>query len=231
MPEQRLKTSTVIAAFAVPIGLILLGAGCFQSVTQSVTDAGQTAMKVGNQVGSDVLMPAKTSLEALQKAKEVAAVEKAQQNEQVDMANDDIPVPFVLTENTTAPADAKVAEETFGCNDKIAFVSEHKAAATDSIVHDALLTLFGLHGSGTHTPLYNSLANGKLQVDKIQSTDGVNTEVWLKGEIKPSGACDGPRIKAQIEAVVKRYRPHYKMFFNGSEANYRCLGDMTGKCK
>jgi hypothetical protein len=231
MNSHRLKTSTVITAFAVPVCLILLGAGCFDAVTQGVTGAGQSALKVGQQVGGDVLIPAKASLEALQKAKEVAAVEKARQNEQTDMASDDILVPFVLTEKTNPPAGAKVADETFGCNDRIAMVIEHKAASTDSIMHDALLTLFGLHDSSTHTPLYNSLANGKLQIDKIQSADGVNTEVWIKGDIKPSGACDGPRIKAQLEATVARYRTHYKIFLNGSESTYRCLGDATGQCK
>lgn len=235
MSEQRLKTSSVVAAIAIPIGLILLGAGCFQSVTQTVTNAGQSAVKVGQQVGGDVtntvLLPTKTSLEALQKAKEVAAVEKARQNEQEDMVNDDIPVPLVLTENTTAPAGTKVADDSFGCNDKVAWVTEHKAAATDSVLHDALLTLFGMHDSGTHAPLYNSLAAGKFQIEKIQSTDGVNTEVWVKGDVKLSGACEAPRIKAQIEATVQRYKPHYKLFYNSSEANYRCLGDTSGQCK
>ncbi len=215
MNDLKLKISTVVAAVALPVGLILLGAGCFQAVKQT---------------GSAVGRSQDASVEARQKTNELAAAEQAKQNERDEMASDDVTIAFILSGTVKPPADAVILPDVFGCSDRVALVKEHKAAATDSIVHDSLLTLFSLHDSGTHSPLYNALGSDSLQIDKIQSTDGVTTEVWLKGTVTPGGACDGPRIKAQIEGTVARFRPLYKIFLNGSEAAYRCLGDMTGKC-
>jgi len=109
-------------------------------------------------------------------------------------------------------------------------MKEHRAASTDSIVHDALMTLFALKDANRNE-LYNALWQSDLAVDKIQSRDGVVTEVWLKGKTQSGGACDDPRLKAQIEATISRFRPKFKIFLNGTEAAYRCLGDMSGECK
>jgi hypothetical protein len=106
----------------------------------------------------------------------------------------------------------------------------HREAQTDSVVSDALTTLFSVRDSNREGK-YNALWQSKLAVEKIQSRDGVTTEVWLKGSTQSGGVCDDPRIKAQIEYTIKRLKPKFKIFLNGTESNYRCLGDMSGECK
>ena len=127
----------------------------------------------------------------------------------------------------------RLSPEEIDCALSAAFSTSAIAAPTDSVLHHALMTMFSLKDSGTHAPLYNALAGSKLTVEKIQSTDGLTTEIWLKGETSLGGVCDGPRFKKQIESVVSRFRDpaKYKIFLNGNEANYRCMGDMMGECK
>lgn len=221
LPHMHSMTSlrkSIISSAAVV--LMLVGAGCAQTakqVTDETTDLAVNSVKV--------------SADALAKAQETAKQADAKTNETNEAASDDITVAWVLTEgSTTTEQNVKIANETFGCNDRVAFVKEHRMAETIDTVGDALTTLFALGSSVSHPGLYNSLANSKLKVDKILSPDGVTTEVWIAGEVSLGGACDAPRFKEQIEATVRRFRPNHKIFLNGSEANYRCVGDESGSC-
>lgn len=204
---------------AATLALTFVGAGCLDTAKNVAVETTDVAV---NQV--------KLSAEALNKAKETAALAEAKNNETSELMSDDVTVAWVLTEGSTTSVDAKISTVTFGCNDRIAYVKEHRMAQTDTVVSDALVTLFSLRDQ-SHPGLYNALASSNMKVDKVLSPDGVTTEVWISGEPSLGGACDAPRFKEQIEATVRRFKPNYRILLNGNEANYRCLGDMSGECK
>lgn len=214
MHDHRPKPSSVAAAFIVPTLLILVGAGCFS---------------MGEKLADDAVTPITVPVQALKQSKEELEAAQAKQNETAEMASDDMTVAMILTDGSVAPADTLLGDAV-GCNDRIAFAKVHRGAATDSVLHDALITLFSVKDTN-YNSLLNALGNSTLAVDKIQSNDGVTTEVWLKGSLVSGGACDDPRLKGQIEHTIKRFKPKYKIFLNGNETNWRCFGDMSGECK
>ncbi|MEY4744685.1 MAG: hypothetical protein RL272_630 [Candidatus Parcubacteria bacterium] len=215
MHDHTPKPSTVAAAVIVPALLILIGAGCL-SVADTLTN--------------DAVLPAQVPIEALNRAKQVTEEQRAKENEMNEQVSDDMTVAMILTENAKVPAGAVLAGGTVGCNDRVAYVKAHRGASTDSVVHDALMTLFSVKDSN-YQDLYDSLWQSNLTVDKILSTDGVTTEVWLKGKTQMGGVCDAPRFKAQIESTISRFKSKFKIYLNGSESAYRCLGDQSGQCK
>lgn len=214
MQDHTPKPGTIAAAIIVPALLVLIGAGCFRAAEK---------------LADDSVLPVKAPVEALNRAKTVTNEANARAREEAEMTSDDLTVALIVTEGAPVPAGADVQPGTIGCNDRIAYVKEHRAAATDSVVHDALATLFSIKDSN-RDDLYNALWQSDLSVEKIQSRDGVITEVWLKGKTQSGGVCDDPRIKAQIEWTIKRLRPSYKIFLNGTEAHYACIGDLKGDC-
>jgi hypothetical protein len=196
----KLKTSTKIAAIAVPLALMFVGAGCAKLADEAV-------------------LPVSVPVEQMAKSAEEIEAIQAKKNEEGDMVADDLTVALIEL------GDGSISADSIGCGDKI-----HREAQTDSVLADALTTLFSVRDSN-YEEKYNALWQSKLAVEKIQSRDGVTTEVWLKGQTQSGGVCDDPRIKAQIEGTIKRLKPKYQVYLNGSEANYRCLGDMSGECK
>ena len=212
--DHKPKPGTVAAAIIVPALLVLIGAGCFRAAEKLADDA---------------VLPVKAPVEALGQAKAVTNEAKARANEEAEMVSDDVTVAMIVTEGAKAPEGADVQAGTIGCNDRVAYVKEHRAAATDSVLHDALTTLLSIKDS-ERNGYYNALWQSSLTVDKIQSRDGVVTEVWLKGATKSGGACDDPRIKAQLEWTIKRFKPSFKIFLNGTEEHYACIGNMSGEC-
>ncbi len=209
--HHPLKWKTVLAAVAIPALLILVGAGCMSfGGGASRADSGQRTAD-GALTATDPAADAKV-------------------NEEHDKLADDLSVGMIITENAEIPAGAVVVPGTIGCNDRVAYEKRHRETATDNVLVDALATLFAVKDSSVDA-YYNALWQSKLAVEKIQSTDGVTTEVWLKGTVASGGACDDPRIKAQIEATIKRLRPKFTIYLNGSQATYRCLGDESGECK
>jgi hypothetical protein len=213
--EHSPKFSTKVAAVAVPVLMVLVGAGCFSLADKAAEEA---------------VTPVTVPVNAYVKSKEELELIAARTNEENEKLTDDITIALVLTEGVEAPAGATVAPGTFGCNDRIAYVKTHRDKQTDSVLSDALATLFANKDSNV-LAAYNALWQSTLAVEKIQSTDGTTTEVWLKGTTMSGGVCDDPRIKAQLEYTIKRFKPKFKIFLNGTEANYRCLGDMSGECK
>lgn len=212
--QTGLRGSTIAMAIAIPAALMLVGAGC---------------MSLGDRLGKDVAAPITVPLESLKQSKEELAAINAKQNEQNEQEAADLTIALIYDAENADPKAALAVGE-IGCQDRIAYVKTHREAQTDSVLSDALTTLFAIRES-TFAGMYNALWQSELKVDKILSRDAVTTEVWLKGKVVSGGACDDPRIKAQIEHVIKRFKPKYKVFLNGSEATYRCLGDMSGECK
>ena len=70
-------------------------------------------------------------------------------------------------------------------------------------VQDALKVLFALTRAGYENgELYNALYQSKLEVQSVE-TKGDAVTVHLTGNIKMSGECDIPRVRAQIIATIK----------------------------
>lgn len=205
---SRLAFSVSVAA------LIFLGVGC--STAEKVVD--------------DALLPAKVSLDALQKAKNLTTDLGAKDNEEAERHTNDITVAFVISDIQEVPLGLEAEDETFGCQDTIVYTKLGRETATGDVVRDALNTLFAERRTSVDG-LYNALAYSTIVVDRIVSRDGVTTEVELKGEIVSGGTCDWPRITEQVEATVRRFRPKYRILLNGSESAWRCLGDESGFCE
>ncbi|MFC1703087.1 hypothetical protein ACFLZO_01335 [Patescibacteria group bacterium] len=194
--------------------LVFLGIGC------------STAEKIAD----DALLPTTVSLDALNKAKRLTTELQAKDNEEAERTTNDITVAFVIPDGQDMPLGLEVEDETFGCNDTIVHMKRGRETASGDTVRDALTTLFAEKES-TVGEAHNALAYSTLLVDRIVSRDGVTTEVELKGELVSAGACDSPRIKEQVEATVRWFRPNFKILLNGSESQWRCFGDESGLCE
>lgn len=188
--------------------LILVGLGC-KSVNQSETGSNEPVESATDQV-----------------------VDVFAQRRAADAVTNLLPVALVLTEGHEVPAGGveRLADKTFGCSDRIGYVRVSRETATDDVVKDALETLFAVRESQING-LLNSLWESTLKVEQIRSIDGFTTEVWLVGELLSPGTCADPRIKEQVEATVRQYRPEFEIILNGNEANWRCFGDMSGLCQ
>lgn len=184
---------------------------------------------VGGGCVSDVTTPVTVPLEALDKAKELTVEERARATEQAESITNEVGVVMILTEGTE-PQDGMEPGPMIGCNDRPVVVQMSRESASGDTLRDALNTLFGVRET-TVANLHNALAFAKLSVEKIQSTDGVTTEVYIKGDLNSGGVCDDPRITEQVEGTIRRFKPKYKVFWNGSESAWRCHGDMSGECK
>lgn len=213
--ETSPKFSTKVAAVAIPVLMVLVGAGCF---------------KMADKAAEEAVTPVTVPVAAYVQSKGDLEMIAAKTNEENERLTDDISIALVLTEGMNAPAGAIVAPGTIGCNDRVAYVKMHREKQSDSVLSDALFTLFAPKEASV-LGAYNALWQSGLYVEKMASNDGVTQEVWLKGTTASGGVCDDPRIKAQIEYTIKRFKPKYKIYYNGTEANYRCLGDMSGECK
>jgi hypothetical protein len=60
--------------------------------------------------------------------------------------------------------------------------------------------------------------------------EGKTRVIDFEGQFTSGGACDDPRIKAQIEETVKLYVTDYQIRLNGEEKQWRCLFDASGLC-
>jgi hypothetical protein len=209
---KTISTSKIIF-LGLTASLLLTGAGCYGTADQLATDA---------------VKPMAVSVGALNKAKQVTAKANASTNAESDAMANEMTAAMVITEGAEVPPGV-TPEADFGCNDRSAYVKVARESDSGDVLRDALQSLLAIRDTN-YEGLYNSLATSSLTVDKIQSRDGVTTEVWLKGEVGGGGACDAPRIKEQLEATIRRLKPDFKIFLNGSEKNYACIGDQSGTC-
>lgn len=205
----------VATVLAVVVCLIFSGGGCQDSAADRVAGEAVNGM-------------IRTPLKALDQAKELTQMERARAALDAESVANEMTVAMILPDGVAAPAGIEPGE-TVGCNDRVAYAKVPRESDSGDTLKDVLNSLFAVRET-TYGGLHNSLALSRLSVEKIQSRDGVNTEVWLKGSVSSSGACDDPRVKAQIEFTVKRLKPAYKIFLNGSEDEFRCIGDMSGLC-
>lgn len=79
----------------------------------------------------------------------------------------------------------------------------HKSTFKGDPVEDALKVLFALKNAGYKSgELYNALYQSKLKVQSVETKNDVVT-VRLTGNIKMSGECDIPRVRAQIIDTIE----------------------------
>lgn len=206
------RAKAIIAVFAVA----LLGAGCSSEVQPTPLDQAATGVR------------------ALKQTQQLSADVAAQKRRVEDETANLLPVAVVLPDGHEAPSEGveRLADEKFGCLDRIGYVRVSRESDSGDIVRDALNTLFAVpEPTVGGSVMLNSLWESELSVAQIRSTDGATTEVWLEGELVSPGTCADPRIKEQVEATVRQYRPQYKIFLNGSESEWRCFGDGSGLCE
>ena len=215
MPSSFFHRISLQLACAAALTLVLAGAGCQNSVPDRVA---------GEAVNGMVAVP----LQALNKAKNLTADENARTRLEAESVANEMTVAMVLTENAAAPAGAEIGDA-FGCNERVVFTKVPRESDSGDALRDILASLLALRVPNVNG-FYNGLSDSRLAVEKIQSRDGATTEVWLKGQISSPGACNDPRIKAQLEATIARYKPKFKIFLNGTEEAYGCIGDQSGKC-
>ncbi|MFH1047228.1 MAG: hypothetical protein V1738_02895 [Patescibacteria group bacterium] len=194
--------------------LLLLGAGC---ADEAVNDAAK---------------PIEVPLAALGDAKALSLDVQARQLRSADSVANLLPVAMVLTDGQAEPTNEveRLATKTFGCEDRIGYVRVSREAGTGDLVNDALTTLFAEREYSYAGTMHNSLPDSSLKVDEVRYTDE-HAQVFLSGEIVSPGACADPRIKEQVEATVRQYYPDYEIILNGTEANWRCFGDLSGLCE
>ncbi len=195
--------------------LLLLGAGC-----------------AADELADDAVKPVEVPLSALDQAKELSADVKARELREADAVANLLPVAMVLPDGHEEPADGaeRLADETFGCNDRIGYVRVSRETGTGDVLHDALNTLFAETEYTVGPGMLNSLPDSEIAVEKILYF-GERVEIYLTGELVSPGVCADPRIKEQIEATVRQYHPNYEIILNGNEANWRCFGDGSGLCE
>lgn len=204
------------ALIALPVALLSVGVGCAEKA---------------DEVAEDAVRPISAPVAALGEANEATDEINAATRRQADSIENLLPVAMVLTEGRQAPAGGveRLAGRTFGCQDRIGYVRVSRETATSDVVHDALMTLFSVR-EAVIEGMHNSLWQSALTVDEIRGVGDNTIEIYISGEMVSSGACDDPRLKEQIEATIRQYRPKYRIFLNGTEKNWECFGDMSGAC-
>jgi predicted small lipoprotein YifL len=99
--------------------------------------------------------------------------------------------------------DAGESGEMIGCNDS-AIPVEINFEPTEAPLTASLETLLSAEEFYGQSGLYNALAQSDLTVEGIDITDGV-ADVNLSGNLTLSGACDAPRVQAQLEMTALQY--------------------------
>jgi hypothetical protein len=206
-----------IAITAMLTGLILVGAGCISAIDDTTDTVITGAFK--------------TPLTALDKAKQLSGNERARVNRQNEEISNYVTTALILTEGSEVPEGA-VLGPAIGCNDQVALVQMSRVDASGAVVVDALNTLFALKNP-SYKGFYSALAFSSLKApnQNIATTDGVNVTIRIDGELMSAGACDDPRIKAQVEETIRHFHPNFTILLNGSESAWRCFGDQSGLCK
>jgi hypothetical protein len=190
--------------------LLFLGAGCAQ------------------ELGDTVAQPIEVPLAAHRQAVDVLGGVQLNQQAAMLAAADPVTVALILTEGHPAPVGVMV-EGDVGCNDRVAYVNL-PAVDTSPYPAEAALRALLAQREASVSGLHNALWQSTLEVDKVMSREAGLLEVWLKGEPRSAGACDTPRVKAQIERTVAITDPNFKIYLNDSESAWRCLGDESGEC-
>ena len=158
----------------------------------------------------------------------LVAIAKA--NTDAERDANELTVALVLLQGEEPPAGA-VLGGVIGCGDRIAYTKAPRTGTSDWLAMDAVAALLAIRDNSKFPPYYDALANSKVGVEKVQSRDGITTEVWLHGTMNPGGVCDVPRMKEQVERTALRFAPKVAVYLNGSQKNWRCFSDQSGQCK
>jgi hypothetical protein len=91
-----------------------------------------------------------------------------------------------------------------GCGDSIIPVTR-QIEPTPAPLRAALTQLFGVKSQNYgESGLYNALYQSDLRIDDLAIVDGRAT-VNLAGTLRLNGACDAPRVQAQLEETVRQF--------------------------
>lgn len=104
---------------------------------------------------------------------------------------------------------------TLGCGDKL--VAARPLPTSTTPVRDAMTTLLSLKRESGVEGYVNGLAGSRLTFVRGAADHARHTvDVWLTGELRPSGTCDLPRIKAQLEmtAASAAQEPGVRIWIN-----------------
>lgn len=93
-----------------------------------------------------------------------------------------------------------------GCNDSIVPVTISEFTNNNQQpIEQAINSLITLASSNNNQEdLYNALENSDLSIQNIEINDNTAT-IALQGDISIAGACDIPRVKAQIEYTATQF--------------------------
>ena len=103
--------------------------------------------------------------------------------------------------------DNGVLGKKIGCDDSVVAVERtiEWTAMPLAAAMGALLSIQGRSGSDGSAGLYNALARSHLTVESVALIDGA-AEIRLLGIVRLGGACDVPRIDAQLRETVLQFQ-------------------------
>lgn len=138
------------------------------------------------------------------------------------------PTPPVSTRSATiylvSPEESAPGGAPMGCGESM--VPVEISVSGDSARDQLQSVVDGLLSAEDRDGLTNAL-RGVFSAS-VQESDGALI-VNLSGQPSFAGVCAVPRVKAPIEAAVAPYAA--KLQLNGSEKDWRCLGDESGACQ
>jgi hypothetical protein len=203
-----------LSCCAVALALPLLGVGC---------------RDLGDAAADAALEPMTVPVAALGTAQQAERQIQARRAWDAEGVANEMTVALLLLDGQADPGGAALGESV-GCNDRIAFVQVPRESDSGNSLKDALHALLSLKET-TWRGFHNALAFSRLQVETVGNRDDDPVVVRLSGELVSSGACDDPRLKRQVEETVRRLAPNFRILLNGSEATWRCFGDLSGNCQ
>ncbi len=154
---------------------------------------------------------------------------------------------LLLTSCGTAPvslyfisAQPKDGMQKIGCEEYLIPVEKSLKKTTLEETIKTLLTADpAQYGQGLSTA--SAFTDGYLEVDSTSEPESPTNSDPYRLYLKTvagkglSGACDTPRLKAQITETVgayaRRKQAPFQIVLNGLLKNWECLGDESGRCK
>lgn len=81
--------------------------------------------------------------------------------------------------------------------------------------------------------LHNPLQEKGITFRELQEDEKGRMVVFIEGKPSFGGICDTPRFKAQFEGTLKLYlqKKKFEIRLNGDAKAYRCIDDLSGRCK
>ncbi len=139
---------------------------------------------------------------------------------------------YVLTAlNGTTPYDRAPVPTQFGCEDRLALQRISVPKSDRPALEVNMNKLFSMTAAQTEAlGLYSPFADKGLRAEV--SVENEKTVMNIVGEFAPAGECDDPRIKKMVEETVKLSTADaVDIRLNGSQKDWRCQGDLSGRCK